>query len=135
MATLTKIVTGMEKGPEAIDANDTALNADIATLTKNQNLTWYDVPLESGITGALKAAVDQNQFVYVKGEIIGNFTTGMKISSSIGTPLANMPWGDLPVVCNSCIGNLQTNGSGVLSIQQLTSAAHQIDVTGFFSKA
>lgn len=133
MATLTKIVTGMEKGPEAIDANDTALNADIATLTKNQNLTWYDVPLENGITGTLKAAVDQNQFVYVRGELRGNFTTGTKISSSIGTPIANLRWCDLPVVCNSSIGNLQVDGNGVLSIQQIPSGANQIDVTGFFA--
>lgn len=134
MATLTTITTGMEKGPEAINANDTALNADIATLTNNQNLTWYDVPLESGITGSLKAASDQNQFVYVKGQINGSFTTGTKISSSIGTPLANLSWGNLPAVCNSCIGNLQIDGSGILSIQLLTSATDQINVTGFFAK-
>ena len=134
MATLTKIVTGMEKGPEAIDANDVALNADIATLTAGQKLTWVDLPLESGITGNMSVATSYNgSITYIKGQINGKFTNSMLLSKCTGTPLINLHWANVAVVTSQGVQSLQTQGSGDLHYMGSVTPG-QINAGGFFVK-
>ena len=135
MATLTKIVTGMEKGPEAINTNDVALNADIATLTAGQKLTWIYLPLESGITGNLSVAAAYNgSIVYIKGQVNGNFTVNTLLSKCTGTPLSNLIWSDLTVFAGSAgIQNLQMQGDGYLHYNG-NPTSDQINANGLFAK-
>lgn len=134
MATLTKIVTGMEKGPEAIDANFKAINDDIATLTAGQKLTWINLPLESGITGNLLVAAAYNgSIIYIKGQINGSFTDTMLISKNTGTPLINLRWANLPVSTTNGIQNLQVQEDGYLRYTG-SATTKQINANGLFAK-
>jgi hypothetical protein len=136
MATLTTITTGMEKGPEAIDANDKALNADIATLLNGEKLTWVDLPLESGVTGKLSVAAGYGGIVYIKGQVSGSFTSGKVLAKTAGTPLANLQWVDMAAVVAPPTGvaSLQANDSGTLNIYGISGTATQINVSGLFAK-
>jgi hypothetical protein len=135
MATLTTITTGMEKGPEAIDANDKALNADIATLLNGEKLTWIDLPLSTGITGGLQMAQAFNSSViFLKGQVGGTFKSGQTLSTCAGTALQSMHWADQPVVTSTGIASLQTNGSGELTIQGCSGTPTQINPSGVFLK-
>lgn len=132
--TLTKIFSGMEKGPEAIDANFKAVDNSVATLTEGQKLKWINLPLEKGITGNLSVAEAYNgSIIYIKGQIntTGDFKN-MLISKCTGTPLINLRWVNLPVAADSGIQNLQIQGNGDLHYTGATTK--QISVNGLFAK-
>lgn len=131
---LTSITTGMEKGPEAIDANFKAVDNSVATLTEGQKLTWIDLPLEKGITGGLSVAEAYNgSIIYINGQIntTGDFRN-MLISKCTGTPLANLSWVNLPVTADSGVENIQLNGNGDMGYRG--TATKQINANGLFAK-
>lgn len=53
MAELTKIYTGMEKGPEAIQANFDLMNAQYTADTVNVG-EWIDLPIRNGFRGFVR---------------------------------------------------------------------------------
>ncbi|WP_448949533.1 hypothetical protein [Latilactobacillus sakei] len=64
MAELTKIFTGMEKGPEAIQANFDLMDTKINTLIADTG--WVKVPVINGWQGDISVRL-QNGVVYHKG--------------------------------------------------------------------
>lgn len=135
MATLTNITTGQKDWAGTSNANDTALNKDITTLLNSEKLTWVDLPLSSGITGGLQMAQAFNSSViFLKGQVGGTFKSGQTLSTCAGTPLQSMHWADQPVVTSTGIASLQTNGSGVLTIQGCSGTPTQVNPSGVFLK-
>lgn len=130
---LTTIFTGMEKGPEKIDANFKALDNSVATLTEGQKLTWIDLPLESGIAGGLSVAEAYNgSIIYIKGEINGKFDSDMLLSKSTGTPLIKSHWVSVVVVTFNGVQTIKTLGNGDLHYTGSVTTS-RISVSGFFS--
>lgn len=130
---MADIVKGEQNWKDKINNYMDANDKDITTLKADQNLTWIDLPLESGITGNLLVATSYNgSIIYIKGQVNGNFTSSMLISKCTGTPLINLRWTDVPVVAGGGTNNLQIQGNG--DLHYLGSAAKQINANGLFAK-
>lgn len=113
-----------------MDAND----KDITTLKAGQNLTWVNLPLESGVTGNLSVAAGYGGIVYIKGQVRGSFTDGKVLAKTAGTPLASMEWVNTVVaVTPPATASLQVNNSGTLTSQGISGTATQINASGFFA--
>jgi hypothetical protein len=131
---MADIVKGEQNWKDKINNYMDANDKDITTLKADQNLTWINLPLESGITGNLSVAAAYNgSIIYIKGQIntAGDFRN-MLISKCTGTPLINLRWADLPVAADSGIQNLQIMGKG--DLHYTGSATKQINANGLFAK-
>lgn len=131
---MADIVKGEQNWKDKINNYMDANDKDITTLKAGQNLTWVNLPLESGITGNLSVAAGYGGIVYIKGQINGSFTGGTVLAKTVGTPLASKAWVDTPVVASSGLAFVQANSSGSITIQGISGTAGQINASGFFAK-
>lgn len=130
---MADIVKGEQNWKDKINNYMDANDKDITTLKAGQELTWVDLPLESGVTGNLSVAAGYGGIVYIKGQVDGSFTSGKVVAKTVGTPLT-MEWVDTAVVASPIgVASLQVNGSGTLTIQGISGTATQINASGFFA--
>ena len=131
MAKLTKIVTGMEKGPEAIDANFTTLDGErISTLDAkpytgfvlSNGATWY------GSAGSLVTAELPNGYRIVTIECVLKIASykASKSKTIVTLPTKYAPAHELPIEMPS---------SGTLSARWMLSPSGTITIEAVSDEA
>lgn len=142
MASLTKIFTGMESGPEKIDGNMQALNAELiaATTMTQKHETMIKLPSSSFIKSGEVTFTRVGPLVIMSAAI--SFSAAAQWQTLI--PTANIPngygWSDVGfasgVLFSNSVGGanafLYSNGSGLQVITNSATSSPQ-DVQGFLA--